>query len=327
MSKEHKLHLLPIPTPFPVGDVNVYLMEGDVLTLIDCGPKTDSARAALADGLAKHGYTIGDLEQVIVTHHHSDHLGLADELVVASGAALLAHEYAVPFLEAPTETRQHYDAYFQRVCKAGAVPDAMLEIIAGVTGYIQQYVNASISVTHVLCEGDVVRAGSRDWHIFHTPGHAGDLICLYDNTDGTLISSDHIIADISSNPLIEPPPGSDASLPRPKRLHEYIHHMQRIAALNPSIGYAGHGDPVTNVAHLVNERVAFHARRADKILAYFDDGPAHLWATTERMYGHLKQSQKFLAISEVLGHIDLLEMDGRLQRRVEDEVVYWFQPN
>lgn len=319
------LHQLNIPTPFPVGDVNAYLLEGEPLTLVDCGPKTDDARQALHAALVTHGYALQDIEQVIITHHHSDHIGLVSEIVDASGAAVLVHKYAVPFLEAPRATRLHFDRYFQRICDAGAVPVAMQKIIAGVSDYIERYVNDPLSADTVLCEGDVVRAGGCDWQVLHTPGHAGDLICLYDANDGTLLASDHIIGEISSNPLIEPPPGDDPSQPRPKRLHEYLYHMQRVADLQPYIGYSGHGAPVDNVPHLVAERVAFHAQRVEKILAYFDEGPAHLWAITERMYGHLRPQQKFLAISEVLGHIDLLELDGRLQRRTEDGIVYWFQ--
>jgi glyoxylase-like metal-dependent hydrolase (beta-lactamase superfamily II) len=265
------------------------------------------------------------MDQLIVTHHHSDHMGLAAKVVAVSGAELMAHEYAVPFLEAPHETRVHFDNYFQRICEAGAVPREMQRIIAGVSDYIEQYVNASISPDRVLCEGDMVRAGDQEWQVLHTPGHAGDLICLYDSQTGILLASDHLLANISSNPLIEPPPGKESLQPRPKRLHEYLYHLQRIADLQPRIAYAGHGDPVHDVPHLVAERIAFHQRRAEKILAYFDDGPAHLWDITERMYGHLKPQQIFLAISEVLGHIDLLEMDGRLQRNLTDGIIYWAQ--
>ena len=38
-----KIIPLAIPTPFYVGDVNVYLIKEDPLTLIDVGPKTDEA--------------------------------------------------------------------------------------------------------------------------------------------------------------------------------------------------------------------------------------------------------------------------------------------
>lgn len=35
-----------VPTPFAVGDVIVYLVKGDALTLIDAGPNTKEAARA-----------------------------------------------------------------------------------------------------------------------------------------------------------------------------------------------------------------------------------------------------------------------------------------
>ena len=58
------LHQLVIPTPFPVGPVNVYLARGaaEPLTLIDTGPRTDEARTALEQSLAALGYALSDVE-------------------------------------------------------------------------------------------------------------------------------------------------------------------------------------------------------------------------------------------------------------------------
>src|ERR1700730_1129489 len=92
------LHCLSLPTPFPVGPVNAYLIEGDPLTLIDTGPKADVSRQALETALASLGYRVEDLRRVIITHHHVDHCGLAAEIVRRSGAALWTHPYNVPWL-------------------------------------------------------------------------------------------------------------------------------------------------------------------------------------------------------------------------------------
>lgn len=69
---------LVIPTPFPVGDVNVYAVKGEKLTLVDAGPKTDEAWEALKSQLKELNLTPGDFEQVVLTHHHPDHAGSLD---------------------------------------------------------------------------------------------------------------------------------------------------------------------------------------------------------------------------------------------------------
>ena len=67
---------IPIPVPY-LGSVNLWLLEGDPLTLVDAGPANSAALTALEKGLAEHGFALADIEQVLLTHHHLDHAGLA----------------------------------------------------------------------------------------------------------------------------------------------------------------------------------------------------------------------------------------------------------
>src|SRR5205814_9064966 len=59
-----------------VGSVNAWLLRGDPVTLIDTGPRDDGALAALEAGLREHGLGIEDIELLLATHHHLDHVGL-----------------------------------------------------------------------------------------------------------------------------------------------------------------------------------------------------------------------------------------------------------
>lgn len=316
-----RLHQLPIPTPFYVGPVNAYLLEGDPLTLVDCGPRTDEAYEGLVTMLGEVGYQIADLGQVIITHHHTDHLGQIQQIIEESGAKLLAHQFTVPYLENPKAARRHDQNFLVEICREGGVPEAVITLVDQVTAWVDKFGNQPVAADQSLHEGDIVRAGDVDWTVYYTPGHAGDLICLFDPQSATLLASDHLILKISSNPLVEPPPIKGN--PRPRRLVEYIEHMQRMRALNPRIAYSGHGEPIDDVTGLVDQRVAFHHQRADKILGYFNGRPANLWDMTEKMFSHIQDTEKFLAISEVLGHVDLLEDAGKLGRTHQNGILYW----
>lgn len=321
MSLLERLHRLEIPTPFHVGTVNAYLLEGEPLTLLDCGTKTEASYQALVTGLAHYGYQIRDLQQLIISHHHTDHIGLTDRIVAESGAELLAHRYTVPFLETPRPIRAHYEQYFQDICREGAVPETITTVFHHGYEWIEQFSNAPVKTTRILDEGDMVDAGGAIWQVYHTPGHAGDLICLFEPESRVLLANDHLILNISSNPLIEPPPVTGTR--RPRRLLEYIHHMQRMAALNPNIAYSGHGDPIEDVPGLVARRLAFHEKRAARILEYFHDAAYNLWELTQHMFAHIPDTEKFLALSEVLGHVDMLEHEGKIGRVYRDGIVYW----
>src|SRR3954471_1480265 len=92
--------IIPIPLPLPhIKTVNAWLLRGDPLTLLDTGPREERALAELERGLARAGVRIEDLELVLVTHHHLDHVGLAAAIKRRSGARIAALGAAAAYAE------------------------------------------------------------------------------------------------------------------------------------------------------------------------------------------------------------------------------------
>lgn len=315
------VHCLSLPTPFPVGPVNVYLVDGDPLTLVDTGPKADITRSALEAGLARHGRRVEDLRRVIVTHHHADHMGLAAEIVARSGAEVWTHPYNVPWLADYTAERRRHRPFYQAIWTQGGVPAEIVAAMGEAGASIGRWQDP-VAAGRTIDEGDRLALGGAEWQVLHTPGHAGGLICLWEPASRTLLANDHFIRDISSNPVLEPPPLISA--PRPRRLVEYLHHMQRMAALHPRVALPGHGDPVTDVAGLVRQRLAFHQRRAERICQALDGRAQTLWEITQPIFPRLSRGMDFfLGLSEILGHLDLLEAAGRARPEQHDGQVKW----
>src|SRR5712692_9963925 len=86
-----RLHRIELPTPFPVGSVNAYLLAGDPLTLVDAGPKTQEAQRALEAGVASAGFRIESIRRILLTHGHVDHSGNAAWLAQRTGAVVYLH--------------------------------------------------------------------------------------------------------------------------------------------------------------------------------------------------------------------------------------------
>ena len=321
MSQPPYLHCLTLPTPFPVGPVNVYLAEGDPLTLIDTGPKAPVSRDALVAGLAAQGYRLEDIQQIVLTLHHVDHIGLAGEIVALSGARLLTHPYNVTWLTDYDAERIRQEPFYLALwVEAGVPADIVAAMRTANTGTSRWMDN--MPPTGTLDEGVIVRLGGEPWQVYHTPGHAGGLVCLWEPASRTLLANDHFIRDISSNPVLEPPPALVG--PRPRRLVEYLHHMRRMADLDPALALPGHGAPVTDVAGLVRQRQAFHQRRAQRIAATLKAGPLTLWQLTQPIFPRLTRPMDFfLALSEVLGHLDLLEAAGQAAPQTDGALVRW----
>lgn len=322
------LHGLTIPTPFPVGPVNVYLAEGDPLTLIDTGPKWDETRSALEAGLAQHGYRIEDLRRLILTHHHVDHVGLAAEIVARSGAQVVTHPYNTPWLKDYPAFRETQKPFYRAIWREGGVPREIVLAMDAAGSNVTRWLDP-VTPTYEVVEGDVLRLAGAEWQVYHTPGHAGGLICLWEPGSRTLLANDHLIRDISSNPILEPPPLMNG--PRPRRLVEYLHHMRRMAALHPARALPGHGEIIDDVPGLVQQRLTFHERRKQRLRQALEGCPQTLWELTQATFGARAPSPAheargmdwFLACSEILGHLDLLEADSVIRPERDGDVVRW----
>ena len=102
--------------------------------------------------------------------------------------------------------------------------------------------------------------------------------------------------------------------------------MQRVAAMDVSAAWPGHGEPFHDVRALVRQRVMFHAQRAERILGLFDGNSLTTYQIARRLFPQLDPLNFFLAISEVLGHLELLESEGRVSATQRDDVVVWQRP-
>jgi glyoxylase-like metal-dependent hydrolase (beta-lactamase superfamily II) len=319
------VHLIALPTPFQVGDVNTWLLRGDPLTLVDAGPRMESTEARLDTELAAHGVRVEDLELIVLTHQHADHVGLAGRLAHRSGAAVAATADLARFLADAQSALTDDDAYAQALMRRHGVTRETTETLASITRAFHVYVG-DVTVDHVVAEGDTLRAGGRDWRVRSRPGHSPtDTVFA---SDGLVLAGDHLLPRISSNPIAHLPIGADpaataASDDRPRPLLDYLASLAATAAADEGERILpGHGEPFTGAAELVRTRVAMTDRRAEKILAALDrertaaDLGRDLWR-------HVPVTQAYLVLSEALGHLDLLEQQGRVRRRESDGLVLY----
>ncbi len=315
------LDILTIPTPFPVGPVNVYLAKGDDgLTLIDVGPRFEPAQKALREKLAERGYGLSDVRRIILTHAHSDHCGLAGELAEESGIEVFSHPANFSLLAGYAEERERRLAFYAALMQeAGMPPDQIVQmdrLRRGMSRYMMP-----VRPTGALEDGDTLQLGDAEWQVLHTPGHSGGLICLYQPQQQLLISSDHLLRDISSNPIVEPPEQEDRE--RPRRLAEYMSQLQRVAELPIELALPGHGPFIPDVRDLVARRLAFHNERARQIAKLLQNGARTAYDLTLSLFPHLDPVNRFLAVSEVIGHLEVLELRGEVISAMENGVRLW----
>jgi glyoxylase-like metal-dependent hydrolase (beta-lactamase superfamily II) len=308
------IHCLPIPTPFAVGRVNCYLIEDDPLTLVDTGPNSGKALDALERALREHGHRIEDLERIVITHQHLDHLGLVGILADRSGAEVCALDLLAPVMEEYGAHAEHDDELAGALMLRHGIPRDVVTALRSVSRSFRGW-GGSAPVTRPLADGSRLEFAGRSFEVQHRPGHSPSDTLFWDAERSLLIGGDHLIKHISSNPLISRPLGGRSGEPgaRPRALMMYIDSLRDTRELPAEVVLPGHGEPVRDHVALIDERFRMHERRAAKIAALIDERPQTAYELAQALWGNVAVTQAYLTLSEVLGHVDLLMDRGQVR--------------
>src|SRR3954469_20238316 len=141
-----------------VGAVNAWLLRGTPLTLVDTGPRDDAALSALEAGLREQGVGIEDLELVLLTHHHVDHIGLAAEIRRRSGAAIAALDRLADYAAAHAEEVEQDRSFAHRLMRFHGVPDSVVETDEPFWDFLRQGAEPFAADVR-LADGDTIAAG------------------------------------------------------------------------------------------------------------------------------------------------------------------------
>jgi glyoxylase-like metal-dependent hydrolase (beta-lactamase superfamily II) len=321
---EAGIHVLRIPTPFAVGRVNAYLIEDDPLTLVDSGPNSGRALDELHHQLAEHGHSIDDIELIVVTHQHMDHLGLVDIIASHSGAEVAAIDKLSGFVEDFSEAAARDDEFATAVMLRNGISEDVVQALRQVSSAFRAW-GSKAKVTRPLSDGEVLELGNRELRVLHRPGHSPSDTIFWDERRRNLIAADPLIKHLSSNPLISRPLGDGAVSPRerPQALVTYLDSLRKTRELPAEIVLSGHGEPITDHVSLIDERFEMHRRRAEKIYGLIADQPRTGYELAQALFGDIAVTQAYLTLSEVLGHVDLLLNEGRVCEVERDGVAHF----
>ncbi len=314
------IHRLVVPTPFSIGAVNCYLIQDDPLTLVDCGPSTVIALDALEEQLRAHGAGLADIELLVVTHQHIDHMGMAHAFAARGQAEVACLDLLAPVLE-DYELHQGHDdddalLLMQRHGVEPHVSEALRSVAALVRGYA-----ASTRVDRRLAAGEELRFRDRTLRVLHRPGHSPSDTLLHDADRNHALVGDHLLNQISSNALISRPLTPDWDGRRPKQLLTYRESLRATAAMGLDYVLGGHREPVADPAALIAKRLESQERRAEDFRTKLAGGPLTAHEIATATWGSVAFTQVFLTLSEVLGHLDLLTEAGVVEEDRSEAVV------
>ncbi|WP_096187866.1 MBL fold metallo-hydrolase [Evansella halocellulosilytica] len=306
---------LTIPTPFLVGPVNTYVVKGDALTLIDVGPRTEEALFSMKEQLKELNLTINDIENIVLTHHHPDHIGLLHSFL--PNAKVFGHWKLNPWLMRDPTFMNHSQKFFMNLYREHHVPDEMIDSITKSNEYFLNY-SAEGQVDQILKEGDEI-PGLPGWTVLETPGHAQSHISLLSEADRTLIAGDHLIEHISSNAIIEAP--YEEGEGRPKTLLQYRKSLQKCKDIH--LCYSGHGNVIEDPKKLILSRLKEQENKAFYFKEMLGEEPITCFELCKKVYNRIYKKQPGLTLSETLGHLDYLEAMNEVTVEKNDGIIYY----
>lgn len=310
-----------VPTPFEVGAVNAYLTDR---TLIDPGPNSEESWDVLIEELETRNLAPGDLDRVLITHPHPDHFGLANRLGQA-GADIVASEDAVGIIE-DFPGRLEYEQEHQEplLRRHGIEADVAATVVKLPEAYLEFAPSSPIDT--VVSDGDTLEVGSDTLTVEALAGHApGEIMFAWEaRGEEYAVVGDHVLQRITPNPFLQPPPAPGES--RPRVLPAYNRSLERLAKRDFETLYPGHGDLIKRPTHRIERLLEYHERRSQNVLNAID-GPTTAAAVMRTLFGDLPVTEVYGGISEAVGHLDVLELRGEVERSLEDGVYQYRRIN
>lgn len=291
-----------IPTPFPVGDVNAYYLPGRVPTLVDTGPRMPEAEAALRQALIDR-----PVGAVVVTHQHVDHAGLAPWLQRERGARVHVHSVEAPGLERWTIDAAAREADYEAGLLAAGVPPPERERMR-YGGRKYDHWGEALRPDHQFRGGETLLLGDDEWKVVDAPGHTAGSFLLHAEGRGQTFSGDTLLEHITPNAV---------SVRASERgaLIDYLATLKRLRERDWGLVLPGHGNPFTGARAVIDKGLLHAQRRQDRILRTIGATETTAWDLVGRLFPRLPHNEIFLAVSEILGHLEVLRKDSRLRVR------------
>ncbi|WP_209121015.1 MBL fold metallo-hydrolase [Alkalihalobacillus sp. BA299] len=317
----HGVELIELDTGSPVGAINTYLIFGEKLTLIDTGANLQKNWVLLKEALNKMQLTIYDIDQILLTHHHVDHVGLLDRILEVHPIPVLGHPNNRPWLLPDKQFVEWHHEFFQKFLSEFGIPAELCGAGKQFFDNLQPLSCHHVELSLELNEGDTI-PGLSDWKIIETKGHAQSHISFYREKDQLLIAGDHIINHISSNAAIEPP--MVRNLERTKPLIQYMENLKKCVNIPIDTVLSGHGSTVRNLKELVTDRLYGIDERASHIKEMIKDNYKSGFEIINDLFSpRTVKEQLMLVVYETAGHLDLLLDRGEIEEIKKGDIRYY----
>lgn len=299
-----------MPLPFALDHVNCWLLgQPGEQVLIDTG----------IDDVATRAHWQAILEQadqwpsqLLVTHFHPDHMGLAGWFagrgVQALSTTSVEANIAVRLWSAADA---QYASLYEIWYSAHGLPADSIDVVRGNGNTYRSKVHEppSLSQWQFVEEGQVLTLAGRRYRVMIGRGHAPHMIMLFREDDHVLIAADQVLPSISPNVSVMPRLEDD------NPLSSFLHSLTCLESLpDDTLVLPSHGLPFRGLKQRLQDLRQHHDERLEQVMHACRQKLTAFELFDVLYRRKLDAQQTSFALGEALAHLHYLEQLGRLER-------------
>jgi len=303
-----------MPLPWSLDHINVYLIdEGDGWTVIDTGSQGKSGMERW-EQLEDEFMCGKPIINVIATHMHPDHLGLAGWLVERHKANFLMtmSEYLLAqhlWLTASPEMPQNEMDFLFR---AGVSRSFEEQMKAAGFGHFKKGVYELPYSYQRMEDGSILYLGGRKWRVVVGRGHSPEHACLSCLDEPIFISGDQILPQITSNVSVY------AREPRGNPLAHWLASLDRMNGVSGDpLVLPSHGKVFVGLHKRLDSLIDSHVRKLHKLYEWCSEPRKPVETFPALFRRKITGFDFFMALGEAISHLHLLESIGLLERNFD----------
>ncbi len=310
-----------LPMPMALDHINVYLLRNERgWTIVDTGLNTERCRE-LWELIVAERLGGAPLTQLVCTHMHYDHAGLARWLCerfdiplhMTHGEYFMMRAFSEPWPDPLTPTLQTF------YTRAG-MPDDRVERIS------QAMRSDPFRPPHPesfvrMRDGDVLTIGARRWRVVIGEGHSPEHACLYDADAKIMLAGDQLLPRISSNVLVGPVE------PEANPLQLWLDSLERLDALEPdTLVLPSHQRVFRGLHARTQELREHHEQQFDALRSHLaESAPVTAFEAMGQLFPRLRHAvDDMLALGETIAHLSWLRHAGEVRRVLDTDGAHRF---
>lgn len=265
---------VPMPGDKMPSTLAYAILGSEGVCVIDPGWSDESNLEMWEDFLKTQGRTLTDIQTILITHSHIDHIGLADLMREASGAEIVMSAIETEVFHGTPKTQMRDVDIVATRLKRWGVPDAVYERqTAELKATPKQPL---VMIDRVLHDGETITVAGRTLRVMLTPGHTTGHMCFIDESSKLIFTGDHVLPGINPGLGLGSTPESDP-------VTDYFSSLQAITQFDDYEVLPGHEFRFRGLADRSEYIAAHHLRRTRAIATLVPElGDAPVWEYASR---------------------------------------------